>query len=43
MVNDFIISNEKIFSELKEKFILGGFTYLCIISDFVYNFLKNLK
>ena len=34
MVNNFIISNEKKFSELKEKFILSGFSNLCIISDF---------
>jgi 5'-nucleotidase len=34
MVNNFIISDEKNFIELQEKFILDGFSNLCVISDF---------
>lgn len=33
-VNNIIISNEKKFVELKKQFILGGFSNLCVISDF---------
>ena len=34
MVNNYIISDEKKFSILREKFILGGFSNLFVISDF---------